>query len=277
MQTPQTPSAHKGPVLAPNGLYVEGDDYLLISSLNAVSNVRITIGGRMITPAGRPQPFRDSHVATADRVAATSTLRLGEGYLVELTAIVEGASPRLGQTFVRVDLVRGDGPGRNVHATLIQGPITAFLRAAWPGTPVQTTVGLPGAIRSVTGTDPAAGAEILETVPTGARWRLITFAAVLTTDATVATREGQLLIDDGSTVVFRSPASNNHVASSAITYSAAASSAAMGTSAGVRGVGLHPEILLPAGFRIRTNTINLQAGDNWAAPQLLVEEWLEGA
>ena len=37
------------------------------------------------------------------------------------------------------------------------------------------------------------------------------------------------------------------------------------------------DLILLAGHRIRTSTSSLQAGDDWGAPQLLVEEWLEGA
>lgn len=276
MQTPQR-TDRALPTLAPHGIYVEGDDYLLVSSLNTVANVAITIGGRMIQPGGRPQPFQERHVCTADRVAATSTIRLGEGWLQELTAIAAGAAPVIGQTFVRVDLVRGDGPGRSIHATLIQGPITAFARAAWPGTPVQTTIGLPGAIRSVTGTDPAANTEILEAVPTGARWRPLSIRAALVTDANAANREVAITFDDGTSVYAEAHAGVNQAASLTRQY-AASRGGVRGAAATATGILIAiPELLLPAGHRIGTATTNRQAGDNWSAPQLLIEEWLEGA
>ena len=277
MQTTQMDLSKLLPHLVPNGIRVEGDDYLLVSSLNTVANVTLTIAGRMILPNGRPQPFRDRHVATADRVAATSTIRLGEGWLQELTTIVEGAAPLLGQTFVRVDLVRGDGAGRNVHATLIQGPVTAFLRAAWPGTPVQTTIGLPGAIRALAGTDPAAGAELAETVPTGARWRFISLRAALVTDATVANRTPVLTFDNGVTPFAGAGGSFKQAASHTYTYHYADLGASHAQSiAGVM-VTTPANLILPAGFRIRTLTGGIVAGDNWGAPALLVEEWLEGS
>ena len=265
------------PLLAPNGLYVTGEDYLLVTSINSVASVVVTVGGRTLLPTGRPQPFQDRHVAAADRTAATSVIRLGEGWLQELTAIAGGATPTLGQTFVRVDLVRGDGAGRNVHATLLQGPITAFQRAAWPGSPVQTTVGLPGALRSLLGTDPAANVEIAETVPTGARWRLLSLRAALVTDANAANREVAITFDDGTTVYAEAHSGVNQAASLTRQYTA--------TPGGVRGAAATgtgiliaiPNLLLPAAHRIATSTTNRQAGDNWGAPQLLVEEWLEGA
>lgn len=265
------------PALAPHGLYVEGDDYLLVSAINTVASVVIVIGGRMVQPNGRPKPFQDELAATADRVVATKAINLGDGWLQEITVIARGAAPIVGQTFVRVDLVRGAGAGRNVHGTLIQGPVTAFMRAAWPGSPVQTTIGLPGALRSLTGTNPAANVEIVETVPTGARWRLLSFRATLVTDANAAAREVAITFDDGTTVYAEAAAGVNQAASLTRQYTA--------TRGGVRGAAATgtgiliaiPDLRLAAGHRIATVTINRQAGDDFGAPQLLVEEWLEGA
>jgi hypothetical protein len=266
-----------GPALAPHGIYVEGDDYLLASVINTVASVAIVIGGRMVMPTGRAKPFQDRLVATSDRVAATKAISLGDGWLQEITAIVSGAAPIIGQTFVRVDLVRGEGAGRNVHATLVQGPVTAFHRVAWPGTPVQTTIGLPGALRSLTGTDPAANTEIQETVPTGARWRLISLRAALVTDANAANREVAITFDDGTTVYAEAHAGANQAASLTRQYAAARGGVRGAAATGTGILIAIPEIVLPAAHRINTATTNRQAGDNWGAPQLLVEEWLEGA
>jgi hypothetical protein len=275
MQTQQA-GARPLPTLAPQGIYVEGDDYLLVSSLNAVANVAIVIGGRTLQPSGRPQPFQERHVCTADRLAATSIVRLGEGWLQELTAIVIGATPMIGQTFVRVDLVRGEGPGRSIHATLIQGPLTAFARAAWPGTPVQTTIGLPGAIRALAGTDPAANTEIQETVPAGARWRVLSLRAALVTDANAANREVAITFDDGTTVYAEAHSGVNHAASLTRQYAASRGGVRGAASTGTGILIAIPELVLPAGHRLGTNTTNRQAGDNWGAPHMLIEEWLEG-
>jgi len=264
------------PALSPHGIYVEGDDYLLVTTINAAAGVVVTIGGRMVMPTGRPQPFRDRHVANTDRTAATSVIRLGEGWLQEVTAIVSTGTPMLGQTFARVDLVRGDGAGRNVHATLLQGPITAFHRAAWPGSPVQTTLGLPGALRSITGTDPAAGAELAETVPTGARWRFISLRVSLTTDANAANRVPQLIFDDGTNVFAGAAGNFNQTAGATFVYHFVAAGVSHAQSSVSVQVATPANLLIPAGGRIRSSTGGIQVGDNFTAPQYLVEEWLEG-
>lgn len=264
------------PQLTPHGVYVTGDDFLLITSINTVASVRLALGGRMVGATGRPHHFADSHVATADRVAATSVMRLGEGWLQEITLGVTGATPQFGQTFARVDLVRGDGPGRTAHGTLIQGPLTAVQRRAWPGSPLEFTLGLPGAIRSLTGTDPAAGAEISETVPTGARWRFISLRVSFTTDATVANRTPALAFDDGTNVFAQAAPNVNQAAGATFVHHYLAVGVNHAQTSLSAQTSTPPNLILPAGFRLRTITGALQVGDNFAAPQYLVEEWLEG-
>jgi hypothetical protein len=40
-------------------------------------------------------------------------------------------------------------------------------------------------------------------------------------------------------------------------------------------VPIPPDIILSDGDRIRTQTTGIVAGDDWGAPQILVEEWIE--
>jgi hypothetical protein len=132
---------------------------------------------------------------------------------------------------------------------------------------------LRGLIRSITGTDPAANVEISETVPAGMRWVLLAFAATLVTDATVASRTPWLLIDDGVTELANFAAIGITAASGSSRYSwsnkgfqdAGMSNGRFGSSIAT--------LILTAGFRIRTLTASFQAGDNWGAPQYLVEQF----
>src|SRR4051794_36291420 len=57
--------------------------------------------------------------------------------------------------------------------------------------------------KTVTGPDPAAGAEILVTVPAGKWWLLRALRFTLVTSATVANRRPALTIDDGATEWWR--------------------------------------------------------------------------
>jgi len=272
-QAPYTP---KPQLVGTEALYVSGDDHLLVTTLNAAAGVTLTIGGRSLRDNGSIHVFQERHVPNTDRTAATTVIRLPCGWLQNLTIVASGGTPLYGQTFVRVDLFRGDNTGRTSLATLVQGMLTAQQRLAWPGSPLTSTHERPGGIRSITGTNPAAGVEISETVPTGARWRVLGLVFTLVTDATVANRDVNVLIDDGTNTLLQLGAGSSQTASTSRLHTLINSGANPGILTSATPVlGTIPFLLL-AGYRIRTSTVNLQAGDNYGAPQLLVEEWLEG-
>src|SRR5213594_747841 len=60
-----------------------------------------------------------------------------------------------------------------------------------------------GAIRTVSGTVPAAGAEIADTVPVNTRWRLYAIEVVLVAAAVAVSRSIILIIDDSGSTVSR--------------------------------------------------------------------------
>lgn len=265
------------PVLAPDGIYVTGEEYLLVTSRASIASVVVAVSGRTIDERGRPIPFADRHLANSDRTEATSLIRLGCGWLTDATAIVTGAAPQIGQAFIRVDLVRGEGAGRVVLSTLLQGALNAGHRLAWPGSFLTSTIAGPGAMRSVAGGDPAAGQEIFEAVPTGARWRVQAMRFALVTDASAANREVAIAFDDGVTTYAESDSGVNQAASLTRQYTGSRTSVRGAAATATHILIAIPDLVLPAGHRIKTTTANLQAGDNFGAPQLLVEEWIEGA
>lgn len=132
----------------------------------------------------------------------------------------------------------------------------------------------PGQIRAVAGADPAAGAEITVRVPETAQWRLLGLRFELVTDATVANRQVDLLIDDGANTVLRiePPAVQAASLTDGYNYGPGLPARALLTSEFL--IPLPVKVVLPGGWRIRTVTANLQAADNFGAVYLWVEEWL---
>jgi len=94
-------------------------------------------------------------------------------------------------------------------------------------------------------------------------------------DATVANRRPTCAFDDGTTIFARAAINANLTASQSPVISFIPSGAAENVSGSIVTGAIPPDLALSAAFRIRTVTVNLQAGDNWGAPQLIVEEWLE--
>jgi hypothetical protein len=121
--------------------------------------------------------------------------------------------------------------------------------------------------------DPAAGAEVSVIVPGGRVWEIQTVFLSLVTDATAANRFLHLALDDGTTIFWRGHSNTAHTASTTAYYTWSATGAPVATlSTGFMLTLPTPPLVLHPGFRIRTITPNLQAGDNYARPVLYVRE-----
>lgn len=129
-------------------------------------------------------------------------------------------------------------------------------------------------IKRVASADPAAGAEIEQTVPAGTWWVLMGVQLQLVTSATAANRRPALVVDDGTTEVHRLRVGVDQAASLTRTYIFTPSvDAEVDRSATfLEMIEPLPELVLPGGYRIRTVTANLQAGDNYGPAQLFVAE-----
>jgi len=212
---------------------------------------------------------------TTDRVIASLVRSLGDGWLLNLTVTSGATSSPYGATFARVQVVRGLAGSGIVLGTLCAGYVTSAQPIAFPGGRVRSMIEGRGNIRSITGTNPAAGVDWAETVPTGVRWRLLALTATLATDATAANRQARFGFTDGAANLYRSDAPNNQTASTSVVYNAGHGTARIAMVSDQPGWGLPTEMFLLAGYTIFSATGSIQAGDNWGAPQLLVEEFLD--
>lgn len=131
-----------------------------------------------------------------------------------------------------------------------------------------------GNLRLITGTLPAAGAEISETVPTAKLWVLLSMTANFTASAVAGNRIPIFRPLVGAVRLYRLAASG------VITLGQLASLnwCAQGTSFSNNAVTIDfsiplPLTILPAGAVISTVTSGLLAGDQWAAPFMRVQEY----
>lgn len=261
--------------ISAHGLYLTGEDNLRLTTFGSLAGAVVAIEGRMVLLDGRVVAFAERHVPNSDRTAAASLHGLGDGYLTNVQLRLSTGSGGLGRVFGVLEIVRGLSGGVQPLATLVQGYITTNARRAWPGSPIESSVNDRGWLRAFQGTDPAANVEISETVPANTRWALWSFFAALVTDANVANRTVTLIIDDGANVVWQQDASAAQAAGLTRQYEAFNFGAAADLVGSTFRLPAPFPIVLPAGFRIRTSTANRQAGDNWGAPLLVIEEWFE--
>lgn len=263
-------------IASPFQFAVSEDDNLQIVSANSAAGVVLAIQGRRLTSAGTIEPFAFVHTPNTDRSTKTENYKLGGGALLNLVIFASTGSPRIGQTYASARIIRGLSSVTVLLGALLGGYVTAAQPLAYPGSPVESSISGGGYLRSFYGSDPAPGAQVSETVPTGARWEVISFSADLATDGTVATRRPHVLFDDSFFTFMRSanpgtsPASNNQRffwgqgLSHETTISVAAPQA-----------GLLTNVSLLAGHRVTTSIDAAGANDNWSAPLLVVKEWLE--
>lgn len=263
------------PIAAAGAIYLGPDNALRLTTFNAAAGVRLTVAGQLLHDDGRIRNVSFDHVPNTDRTAASTTSQVGCGWLINAQVFAAAGTPRRGQCFARLQVTQGLTGALLSIATLLQGYAQDTTALAWPGSPVIASTEGPGCIRQITGTDPAVNTEISETVPTNARWRLLEFRASLLTDATVANRVVVILLDNGTTVFHAVDGNYNHTASLNADYQLFDYGALGVQQNGRVYLPMPSSVILLGGSRIRTSTANLQAGDNWGAPQLLVEEWIE--
>jgi len=256
-------------------LYVTRDDRLMLQVRNSLAGTRVQCWARLQLADGTVPPMLQEMVPATDRSPTSIAFDLAEGYLLSVTMQVIGASPRRGQVWAEASLIRGAAGDVQVVQVLVSDAITNRSALAWPGGQLRQSVEGPGALRSIAGTNPAAGVEVSEAVPTDARWRLRSFRVQLVTAVAVATRRVHLTIDDGATILYDLAAADTELASLTRNYNFTQDGFQRAAQDNEVYVPLPVDVYLFQGYRVRTLTTNLQAADDYGAPQYAVEEWIE--
>jgi hypothetical protein len=271
------PSPFLSPALAAaaGGLYLTGEDNFRLTTWGALANAVVTLEGRIITPCGEVIPFVESQIPNSDRSAATNIFATCEGLLTNVQLRVSTGTAVGGTVAALLEIVRGKTGAILPLGTLLQGYANSATRLAWPALGIAPLTSGAGRLRAIVGTNPAPGVEILETVPTGARWQLRMFSFVLTASAVVANRAPVLTIDDGANVLWETGSAVLVTASQVATYRAGVGVPFFTYGTRAYHLPLPGNLWLGAGSRIRTVTGAIDAGDDYAAPIYHVEEFME--
>ena len=270
-------STEIGTKWAPSANYLRVDENLRVTSYNSASGVTLTIRARVWGLDGPVSDSGDSQTPATNRTATSTIIRTPSGWLLGGQVFASAGTPLIGQTFVVVEVVRGESTAAIATQVLAAGYVTAKQPLLFPQVRPQSSLDGGGALRSITGATPAAGAEISETVPTGARWDLVAFRAIFTTSVTAATRKPCLLLDDGTNVYIRLSISSTQSASLSANYNWLQGQGTIVLDGSLDFLSPLPvNVRLGSGHRIRTTTASIQAGDQWSTIQYLVREWIEG-
>jgi hypothetical protein len=253
--------------------YIKANDSLEVVAFNAVANLIVTVSARMLLPDGSIVQNKWPFTPASDRSSSVAFFPLTEGFLLSLQVTGSSGSNSF-RTYVQVRLVQGAAANATVGWILVCGYISPQRLLSWPPGILENNTDGQGSIFTITGTTPGAGAEISEVVPAHARWKLLAFRFQLTTAVTVATRQADLVMDDGANIFAEVIPGTTQAASLVQIYNYLPNVNVQPVANGIVNAPIPNDVFLSSGFRIRTHTFNLQAGDQYTAPQYVVQEWL---
>jgi hypothetical protein len=253
----------------------EAWDYIGMSVWSSTSGITVRFLGEYQMCTGEIQHFARDVVASSDRSVVETDINLPACRLVSITAILAAGTATRGQVYARANRQKGSGGSAIPMGSTLAGYVTNNYAPTWPNGRVEDPTLGPGVIRAFTGTNPAAGAEVSETVPTGARWKLHAMTTRLVTAAGGSARRAHYEITDGATRLLIVHPERTQAASGTNDYAWLNTLSIVDATTNVNSLGLPPGFTLLPGWVINTVTTNLAAGDDWGAPQMIVEEWIE--
>lgn len=257
------------------GFYVQSDDRLFVAAYSSVASLVVRFSGYFLDARGEVNYYAIDVAPTSDRAVTSGEQIFGEGFLLSCTAHLLTGNANRGQCYVRARIQRGTGATLVPIAQILGGYVTDDFSPSFPFGKIEGSLEGPGMLRSVAGTNVAANTEITEAVPTGALWRLRSLVVVFVTAAGGSTRRVTFQFDDGTTIFLQCGPDRTQAASTTVRYSVASVGLAPDSTAGTIHIPIPPDLRLPAASRIITSTTNLAAADDFAAPQLQVEEWIQ--
>lgn len=257
--------------------YIGVDDDLIIHAFASATSFPINVNVRILRADGQIISMPFTIPANIGRAGVVLTEQALEGYIVGISAMSTGIFNFGQYAYVSVGIARNPGGDGSVYIPLMAGYIHDKIAFGFPNTELQRPTDGAGVISSVVISAPAAGADFTVSVPAGARYRLISLFATLTTAVAVANRGVTLVVDDGVNILGQYPAQTVQAASLAVGYTFGDSVTGQASVQGFESVSTPGMMFLGQNWRIRSVTSNIQAADQWSAGRMLIQEWLDPA
>lgn len=261
-------------VQPPSNLYIERDDIIRVEILSPGGAQTVRVSMRLMQPDGQVTPQQFEYTVTTATVNPQVQIIDGlEGFLLSMS--INSTASLRGQVFVRTLMQRGAGSSDLTRGEILcQGYASLYESLSYPYGTIDSSLRGRGALRAFIGSAPAAGAEISETVPVGRNWILRSFVTTLVTSATVASREPSVTVDDGGANILARSVDSSGIAASRTVILNWAPGLVQERGSVVHDMAFPMEMRMLPTWRIRTNTLAIQAGDQYAAPAILVEEFI---
>lgn len=254
-------------------LYLQRNDYIGFQITSNITNCTVRINYRFLTPDGQ---IKEGELNVPPFTSVTLVdLNLYEGWLLSFSALVTSGNTQGQWAFMQALLFRVPVPSPLARATAViwQGFLYFNGFNGWPGNTAKEITDGPGKLRFIQGSTPAAGSEINETVPVSRRWTLLSFLAALSTSAAVANRFPRAQITNGANTLYQIGSSFAQVASTVLLYNLAPGNQFYTDTNGDILIPFPTSIQLKSNWKIQTNTVGLQAADQWSSLFYVVQEW----
>lgn len=280
----------------PPSLYVQQDDTLQVNAVSSLATDTVTFRVRFLhvalpvpgqpdqlgaeqKPVTTPIPpyiglYEFSVVTTTPRVAVAQQFKLGEGFVLSIDAVALNALTR-GVTFARAEIFRGLATAQQFAQLFISDYVDINASTSYPGSTIHHYLEGPGQLHSLQVTNPAAGADWTLTCANKQRLRIDSFAAVFVASATVASRNIQIIVDDGANLMWADDTPTTVAAGATVNLTVTQTNIPTGVVASILHCVIPPALALASGWRLRSSTQNIQVGDQWSNIFFNVEEWLD--
>jgi len=264
-------------VQPPTNLFIDPDDRLYVEHVSRFVSLAFHVAARVLKPGGQGEIIHEEFGLQTAPVGAQfrfEVFPLLEGFLlgvvVHPTFLVTGP----GDLYVLVGLLRGNEVRQSATQILCAGYVVGPSGPSWPAGGIESLQSGRGATSLGFTVDPGAGVEISHTVGDLRRGELRAMRFTLVTDATVANRRVLVEVVRSGNIIARTAAALVQTASLTFNYNVAPWGESGDNRNGEILVNFPPGILLSSGDIIRTVTPGLQAGDNYSAALVTMEDWL---
>jgi hypothetical protein len=262
-------------VQPPSALYVTVNDRIVAQAASFGIQPQQQIEIRYLLPDGSIQIQEEFITPGNNRTLASKSYPLTEGFLLSVSVAPSAGIQGRALCFVTIGLQRGSGSFAPDVYMLATGYTSVTAPLIWPGGRYEFSQQPPGWIQKDTVGNPAAGTDWTFTVPANDRVRTMMVLAILVTSATVATRQAKLVIDDGVSNLAIIPAAAAQLASLTQIYTFSPGAPNVGVLGTALQTGMMQGFTAIGGYRIRSSTDNIQAGDQWSAIALTNEHLMD--
>lgn len=250
------------------GPYVRAGDFIRLNatSSNASATLRLTM--RLIPVDGSVVDAQQDMVIVAAGNQTAVTLPLMDGWLDGIDVQVVAGTITAGEITATVDVVQGTGAGATPIMCLASGEVSNTRRLGLGAYPVSIQ---PPTTLVLIGSTPAVGAEISFAIPAGPRVRLWIFEYNFVTALVAGTRTSILVLTKSATQIAFFMPSQTQITNVNAFYTWANFGTPSVLSTNRVECCLPPLPILDPGDTLTTQTTNINGGDQYQAPQVLVE------